>query len=271
MKAWSTAWNVAEVPITDRSVEIVQIRRTGKGCLSYLVASGNDAAVIDPSVSATVYTQIADGHGWQIKHVIETHIHADHLSRARRLAEQTAAQLLLPVQQRVHFRFTPIRAGESIAIGRATLRVFATPGHTDESLSFLLNDAALFSGDTLFPNGVGRPDLHADARQARRKAAALFSSLIQLSALPRTALLLAAHASEPIAFDGRPIAATIGDIQSWLHEWLTNENAFVDRVTSHLPPAPANFATIIEFNEGGEWPAGAEGDLEAGANRCAVS
>jgi rhodanese-related sulfurtransferase len=96
MKAWSTAWNVAEVPITDRSVEIVQIRRTGKGCLSYLVASGNDAAVIDPSVSATVYTQIADGHGWQIKHVIETHIHADHLSRARRLAEQTAAQLLLP-------------------------------------------------------------------------------------------------------------------------------------------------------------------------------
>ena len=104
MKAWSLAWNAADVPLSDPSVRVIQVRRTGKGCLSYVVGSAGEAAVIDPSVSPDVYVAIASTHGWSIRYVLETHVHADHLSRARELVRQTGATLLLPPQQRVTVR-----------------------------------------------------------------------------------------------------------------------------------------------------------------------
>lgn len=88
MKAWSLAWNAAEVPLSSDSVRVIQVRRTGKGCLSYVVGSADEAAVIDPSVSPDVYLAIAGAHGWSIRCVLETHVHADHLSRARALAHK---------------------------------------------------------------------------------------------------------------------------------------------------------------------------------------
>src|SRR5262245_26265737 len=96
MTAWSVAWNLAVVPLPDPSVQVVQVRRTGKGCLSYVVASEGEAAVIDPSVAPQVYLDVARRRGWSIRHVLETHVHADHLSRARTLTALTGAELLLP-------------------------------------------------------------------------------------------------------------------------------------------------------------------------------
>jgi glyoxylase-like metal-dependent hydrolase (beta-lactamase superfamily II)/rhodanese-related sulfurtransferase len=157
MKAWSLAWNVADVPLADASVRVVQERRKGKGCLSYMVASGGDAAVIDPSVTSDVYLDIARQGGWSIRYVLETHLHADHLSRARDLAQVTGAVLLLPPQDRARFAFTSIADGQRVRLGDATLRAIHTPGHTNESTSYVLNDAAVFTGDTLFTNGVGHP------------------------------------------------------------------------------------------------------------------
>ena len=86
---------------------------------------------------------------------------------------------------------------------------------------------------------------------------------------PKT-VVLPAHASEPIAFDGRAVAAEMGAIAAWLSGWLVSESAFVERVTSQLPPTPPNFVTIVELNETGEFPTSDPTDLEAGANRCAV-
>ena len=203
MKAWSLAWNAAEVPLSDPSVRVIQVRRTGKGCLSYIVGSAGEAAVIDPSVSPDVYLELARRHGWSIRYVLETHVHADHLSRARELARQTGATLLLPPQQRVRFAFTPIADGERVPLGNASITAMHTPGHTNESTSYVLNEAAVFTGDTLFTNGVGRPDLHADPEAARQRARALFASLTRLRALPPHTVVLPAHTSEPIAFDGR--------------------------------------------------------------------
>jgi len=270
MKAWSLAWNAADVPLPDQSCRVIQVRRTGKGCLSYIVGSDAEAAVIDPSVSPEVYLQIANRHGWSIRHVLETHVHADHLSRARALVRQTGAALLLPPQQRVTFAFTAIADGERIPFGRASLTAMHTPGHTNESTSYVLNDTAVFTGDTLFTNGVGRPDLHADPEAARQRARALFASLTRLRALRPEIVVLPTHASEPIAFDGRAIAAPIAEIEAWLSGWLVSESAFVDRVTARLPPTPPNFARIVDLNEAGEFPASDPTDLEAGANRCAV-
>lgn len=83
-------------------------------------------------------------------------------------------------------------------------------------------------------------------------------------------LVLPAHASEPIPFDGQPVAAALNDVSTWLSGWIASESAFVERVTSKLPPTPANFVRIVELNEMGEFPSGDPTELEAGANRCAV-
>jgi glyoxylase-like metal-dependent hydrolase (beta-lactamase superfamily II) len=270
MKAWSLAWNAADVPLADASVRVVQVRRTGKGCLSYIVASRGEAAVVDASVAPEIYLAIARKHDWSIKYVLDTHVHADHLSRARELARLTNAVLMLPPQNRTRFAFTPIRDGERIRLGDATLRAVHTPGHTNESTSYVLNEAAVFTGDTLFTQGVGRPDLHADANAARLRAGSLFASLEQLRRLPPNILVLPAHASEPIAFDGKAVAARMGDLDRWLATWLKSESAFVHRVTANLPPTPPNFVRIVDLNEAGDFPPGDPTELEAGANRCAV-
>lgn len=271
MRAWSLAWNTARVCIEDPAVEIIQVRRTGKGCLSYVIGSGSDAAVIDPSVSLDVYLAIGHERGWLIRSVVETHVHADHVSRARELSERAGATLSLPKQQRVTFPFTSLADGDRISFGKGSLTALHTPGHTDESMCFLLNVTALFTGDTLFTNGVGRPDLHAaDAEAARRRAAALYASLRRLRGLSPELLVLPAHTSEPVAFDGRAVTASMADVATWLTGWLESESSFVTRVTSNLPETPPNFSRIVALNEAGEFPADDLTDLEAGANRCAV-
>lgn len=107
----------------------------------------------------------------------------------------------------MQFAFTPFADGESLRVGDVTLTALATPGHTDESIAIRLDDLVVFTGDTLFTNGIGRPDLHADAARARTRAAALFASLERLRTLPSGTLILPAHASNPVPFDGRPVAA----------------------------------------------------------------
>ena len=270
MKAWSLAWNLADVPLSDPSIHVIQVRRTGKGCLSYVVECGGDAAVIDPSVSPEVCVAIAQTRGWSVRHVFETHVHADHVSRARELAERADATLLLPPQPRVRFPFQAIADGDRVSLGSANIIAMHTPGHTTESTSYVLNEAAVFTGDTLFTNGVGRPDLHVDPEAARQRARALFLSLTHLQQLRPEIVVLPAHASEPIAFDGQPVGARLGDVTAWLSGWMASESAFVERVTLNLPATPPNFDRIVDLNEAGEFPTGDAADLEAGANRCAV-
>ena len=218
--------------------------------------------------SRTVY-QIEYHFVWVTKYRYKV-LSGEVAERVRELVRQTGATLLLPPQERVKFTFTAIADGERVPLGNASLTATHTPGHTNESTSYVLNETAVFTGDTLFTNGVGRPDLHADPESARQRARALFMSLTRLRQLQPEMVVLPAHASDPIAFDGRAVAAPLEDVATWLSGWLTSESAFVDRVTSNLPPTPPNFVRIVELNEAGEFPAGDPTDLEAGANRCAV-
>ena len=225
MKAWSLAWNIATVPLAETTTRVTQIRRTGKGCLSYLIASQDDAAVIDPSVGPDVYMGLAKQQGCRIRWVLETHIHADHLSRARQLAEQSEARLLLPAQDRVRFPFTAVADGHQLHIGAATLTAMRTPGHTDESTAYLLDGVALFSGDTLFVNGVGRPDLHAGTDGARGRAGVLFHSLSRLRALPPHVLVLPAHTG-----GARPVRRPCHPGEDWRHRAMAVAMAPIRRV-----------------------------------------
>jgi glyoxylase-like metal-dependent hydrolase (beta-lactamase superfamily II) len=140
-----------------------------------------------------------------------------------------------------------------------------------ESTSYLLETEALFTGDTLFTAGVGRPDLHAETDAARERARLLFHSLGRILALGRNVLILPGHSSEPIAFDGNPVAARVGEVAGRLTDWLSSEERFVERILQRIPPAPPNHTRIVELNEAGVLPDTDPTDLEAGANRCAVS
>jgi glyoxylase-like metal-dependent hydrolase (beta-lactamase superfamily II) len=270
MRAWSLAWNTADVPCPGSSARIVQLRRTGKGCLSYLIGSNGDAVVVDASLEPQIYHRVAGKHGWRIRTVLETHVHADHLSRARALAVDTGARLCLPATDRVSFEYAPLKDGDIVRVGSAGLRVFHTPGHTPESGCYLLDEQALFTGDTLFLAAVGRPDLEASAEQAHHRAHVLHASLQRLVALPPETVILPAHTSEPVAFDGQPISATLRQVQERTSLLRETEETFVSQILTRLPPTPPNHHRIVALNEAGTLPDDPT-ELEAGANRCAVA
>ena len=270
MRAWSLAWNTAEVPCPGTTARIVQLRRTGKGCLSYLIGSHGDAVVIDASLDRQVYRRVADEHGWRVRTVVETHVHADHLSRARAVAADTGARLCLPQTDRVSFEYASLNDGDTVHVGSAGLRVLHTPGHTPESACYLLDERALFTGDTLFLAAVGRPDLEATTEQSRRRAHVLHASLQRLVALPPETVVLPSHASEPVAFDRRPISATMREVQERTSLLRETEERFVSQILTRLPPTPPNHHRIVALNEAGTLPDDPT-ELEAGANRCAVA
>ncbi|MDX2049004.1 MAG: MBL fold metallo-hydrolase [Chitinophagaceae bacterium] len=269
MKGWSLAWNTAYRYYDD--FELWQIRRTGKGCLSYIIASNKEAIIIDASLPVEVYAQLAKQHQLSIKYIIETHIHADHLSRSKELAEYFNAPLYLPAPNKIQFEFHPIKADTVFSVGSVVLQSMPTPGHTLESYSFYIENKILITGDTLFANGVGRPDLKSSEEESRKKAKLLYQSLQSLLSLPDDVVILPAHTSKPIEFDNKLVQTTIGEAKKNIAMLKTNEEDFVNSLLQKIPPAPPNFLAIAEKNIIGSYEGINPVDLEAGANRCAVS
>jgi glyoxylase-like metal-dependent hydrolase (beta-lactamase superfamily II)/rhodanese-related sulfurtransferase len=272
MRAWSLAWNTAKIPYAENGVRIIQVRRTGKGCLSYIIGVGEEAFVIDASLDSQVYLDLAAQQGWQISGVFDTHIHADHLSRSRQLAEKSGARLFLPEQQRITFPFTPVYANDTLTIAGQSLRILYTPGHTAESVCYVLNDHILFTGDTLSLTGVGRPDLQCQVLgEAQERASQLYCSVHSLLTFPAETLVLPGHTGAPVAFDGCPIMTTLSDIEERVPIVHANHDEFVQTLLQHIPAAPLHYDLIIKLNEKGIVPNSDVAELEAGANRCVVS
>src|SRR5713226_1530975 len=269
MRAWSLAWNTAQTAIS--GCVIVQVRRTGKGCLSYIVASQSEAVVIDASLDPDVYVRLLRERGWRLVAMAETHIHADHLSRSRLLARIKGVDVWLPAQDRTQYPFRPVGDGDRIAFGSTALVAMHTPGHTDESTTYLLDSTAAFTGDTLFLNSVGRPDLEGGTRREfASRARLLHLTVSRLLQLPAAAQVLPGHVSEAIPFDGRVLATTVATIRDTVALARLDSAAFVEAILARIPPNPPNHSRIVELNERGEVP-GDLGQLEAGANRCAIA
>lgn len=271
MKAWSLAWNTAEVPLQESAARVIQVRRTGKGCLSYLIGVDGIATVIDASLDPRVYLELAARYGWRITHVLDTHIHADHLSRSRQIAQISRATLYLPDQQRVSFPFTPLRNGDTLSICPILLTAIHTPGHTLESTCYLLDKQAILTGDTLFLTTVGRPDLAATPEVAQQRAAMLYRSLQKLLALAPETLVLPGHTGAPVAFNHTPVMTTLADIHKQGELIHSSPDVFVESILARIPPTPPNYERIIEFNEAGILPEADLTEFEAGANRCAIA
>jgi glyoxylase-like metal-dependent hydrolase (beta-lactamase superfamily II) len=269
MKGWTLAWNTAYQAFSD--FELWQIRRTGKGCLSYIIASGKEAVIVDASLPLQVYAQLVQQHRFSVKYVIETHIHADHISRSKELAAYFHVPLYLPVPNKVQFEFSPVKAGTNLPVGFVTLQSIPTPGHTLDSFCYFIENKILITGDTLFTNGVGRPDLKANEEESRTKAKLLYQSLHKLLTLPDETMVLPAHTSQPAAFDNALITTTIGEAKKNIALLQCSESAFVESLLLKIPPTPPNFHFIAEKNIMGNYEGIDAVDVEAGANRCAIS
>jgi glyoxylase-like metal-dependent hydrolase (beta-lactamase superfamily II)/rhodanese-related sulfurtransferase len=269
MKGWSLSWNIAKLALHD--FQIMQIRRTGKGCLSYIVASNEEATVVDASLPIEVYQAVLKKEKLMLKNVMETHIHADHLSRSRQLAENNNVTLYLPAPNKVDFDFTPVTDSAVFQTGSINIKAIHTPGHTLESTCYLINENVLLTGDTLFINGVGRPDLKANDQEAKQNAKLLYHSLQKLLALDKDTIVLPAHTSQPVDFDNALIQETIRNIKQNVVMLKLSEKEFIDTILQRIPPTPANYLSIVEKNIKGNFGGVNPIDLEAGANRCAVS
>lgn len=266
MEGWGRVHRTFEV---DGADGITQIIRPGTGCISYLVRDRTESLVIDPSQYVDRYLQLADEHDVDIVGVIDTHAHADHISGSRQLRDTLNIPYFVPeADSGALENFLPLHDGETVAVGTRELEVVATPGHTPGSVS-LRTDGALLSGDTLFVEGVGRPDLaDADETAVRESTRDLFQSLDRLADLPDDTLVLPGHFTDQ---DGRPLTTTIYGAK-WSNDLfgMDDESAFVDTIVDTLSDTPANHEEIKQINQGEAPIPDDAADLELGPNNCAA-
>lgn len=280
MEAYGEALFPVRVPLRPEDegrLEIWQVNRRGKGCLSYVVRSGPEALVIDPSRSVEWYDAFVAGLGARVVRVLDTHVHADHLSGGAALAARHGAPYFVTAGEgvEVKHRVSPLADGEVLRLAgevEVQARAVATPGHTPGSISILVDGRYLFSGDTLFVAGVGRPDLGGHVEAWGR---ALHLTLRErISAMPDGVLVLPAHYGSTAEIGaGGAVAATLGELRRTVPELqLDSEEAFVELMRAGARPAPEAYAEMVRVNLGLATVDPEQAVLwELGRNECAAS
>lgn len=272
MAAWAAYHRVARINAASDSFALFQIVRPAKGCLSYVVISGGEALVVDCSRHSDAYRQLVDEQGARIVCVMDTHLHADHVSGAAALSAQTGAAYVLADEDAAGATIAHCAVPRSIRIGSAAIDVLtlAVPGHTMGSTALLVDKRYLIGGDTLLPDGIGRPDL---GNKAREWAGYLHESLTDVLARLDPALaVLPAHASSYNQFDERGACVrTLGPLLA--RQPLADRAQFIER-TAELSSAaiqPPEYREIRRVNLGA--PASPEeiDVLEIGVNKCALA
>lgn len=269
MQAWSAVYDSATCEAGEAA--IVQLRRRGKGCLSYVVGVGATALVVDPSLEIDRYLEAAAGRGWRVRYVVDTHLHADHVSGARALAAATGASLHLSETEPYTFAHEPLQGGQELRIGDEVVTVVGSPGHTKGSVVLDVAGHALLTGDTLFVDGVGRPDLD-DA--AEEFAADLYDSLHEV-VLARSddVLVLPAHYGGGMSVrPGVVVGSSVGGLRSALAPLSWDVDRFVAWASTRATPRPPNYVEIVRVNAGErEMTIEETRGLELGPNRCAAA
>lgn len=274
MTGWSEYLYTVKV-YEDADMAVHQFIRVGKGCLSYMVISGQNALVVDPSRFVEQYVDFAKAKEVTITHIVDSHLHADHLSGGRLLAEQTGANYYLMKSEGAVFDFEALENYDKIEFANVSLEVLAvkTPGHTPGSVSFFVNNKLLFSGDTIFVTGLGRPDL---GGKAREWAADLYDTIYsKVSQFADDVLVLPGHYAsfrEEMNDQGY-IGNTLDNIRK-MNDIMAGKTVeeFVDHVAaSATTDTPPNYEDIIAINRGVQEAAiERKQELEIGPNRCAV-
>jgi hydroxyacylglutathione hydrolase len=235
-----------------------QITHDDLGCASYLIGDDDAgvAAVVDPRLDVEEYLRLARYLGLEIRHVLETHTHADHVSGHSALAAATGAVIHVHREAGAEYEHEPFEDGWELELGALRVRALHTPGHRPEHTAFLLIDTArgpepwaVLTGDSLFVNDIARPDLAIDPEDGAR---GVFSSLQRLLELPPETELWPGHLGGSMC--GGPgmdmkVSSTIG-FEAAHNELLRerDEERFVRRAVASLGPQPPNFRAIVAIN-----------------------
>ena len=264
-------WNqvLGATTLKENDITIIQVEKIGKGCLSHIIGSNGEAVVIDPTYPPKKYVEFAQKEGLKITKVIDTHQHADHVSAAKDLAQMTGSKLYLSKLEEYRLESEKIEDGNTISFGTKQLRVIHTPGHTPGGMSFVLDDKYVFSGDILFVEGIGRPDLR---DQAEEFAAKLYDTLHnKLLKFGDDAKIFPTHHGEGVNPTKDGIFYTTVQNAKKLPLLDLGQAEFVAKVVSITTPRPMNYSMIIKINKG-IIPISPEQipDLEMGPNRCSI-
>jgi glyoxylase-like metal-dependent hydrolase (beta-lactamase superfamily II) len=271
MGAWASTYDIVEGQFSNATV--VQLRRRGKGCLSYVIGAGERAIVIDPSLDVERYLDVASSHGWRITDVLDTHLHADHLSGARALTARTGATLRLSPCDPFAYDFTPLTDGLTIELAPGvglSVAAVSVPGHTEGSTLYQLGEQAIFTGDTLFLESVGRPDL---ADQAEPFAHSLYKSLHErVLPMSDSVLVFPAHYGAGVEVHADTfVAKPLGDLRFTLPALAFSEEDFVAWAVANVEDRPPNYKRIVLINEGRAPITSDAAEIELGPNRCAIA
>ena len=271
MNGWSRVHRSGSVEVELQGT-LVQVTRPGKGCLSHVIIADGEAAVFDPSQYVSEYEGIIDEYEAELVGVLDTHAHADHVSGAAELADRHGVPYYLHLRDALAIDVTPIADGQTVAVGRLDIEVIHTPGHSEGSVSFDIDGAALLTGDTLFHESVGRVELGVESgiedSDVEQNAETLYESLQRLLDRLDDTVVLPAHdpgSPEP------PVTATLGELRERNADLRRDRDEFVQKIASDIPDHPPNFVRVKRANVGQESvPADELADLELGPNNCAV-
>ena len=275
--AWARLLVPVEIGGLPGDVRAWQFQRPAKACLSYVVGvPGNNCVIIDPTRFPRPYLDLAAEHGMTVTHVVDTHVHADHISGGPALAAELGVEYHLPPEDAggiVPFPNRPLKDGDELDLGSAVVKAMTMhlPGHTPGTTALLVSDRLLIVGDTVFVRGLGRPDLTGQAEDLARD---LFRSVHErLEPLDPQTVIAPAHWSSMAEFNDAGLATTT--LEDVFTATLLNERAmerFVEEIVNSLPSAPDTYDTIRLVNAGKLAPPEDEMDvLDVGRNQCAAS
>ncbi|MFC6769887.1 MBL fold metallo-hydrolase [Natrinema soli] len=279
MNGWARIYERVEVERYDGAGTLYQYQRPSSGCLGYLIVDGDEAALIDPLRAFTDrYLQDVNELDADLKYAIDTHIHADHISGIRDLADEGVEGVIpkAAVNRGITYadEMTLAADGDEFEVGAATIETVYTPGHTSGMTSYLIDDSLLATGDGLFVESVARPDLEEGDEGAEDAARQLYESLQErVLTLPNDTLVGGAHFSDSAdpADDGT-YTAPINQLEEEMDALTMDEDEFVELILSDMPPRPANYEDIILTNLGQQEANDKEAfELELGPNNCAAS
>jgi len=264
-------WNqvLGATTLKENDVTIIQVEKIGKGCLSHIIGSDGEAVVIDPTHPAKKYTEFAQKENLKITKVIDTHQHADHVSAAKDLAQIAGAKLYLSNLEEYKIESEKIEDGSTIQFGTKQLRAIHTPGHTPGGMSFILDSKYVFSGDILFVEGIGRPDLR---DQAEEFAVKLYDTLHnKILKFGDDTKIFPTHHGEGLSPTKGGLFYTTVQNAKKLPLLDLGQAEFVSKVVSITTPRPLNYSMIIKINKGDISIAPEQiPDLEMGPNRCSI-
>ncbi len=244
---------------------VVHFRQFYIGCLahaSYLIGDGGEAVVVDPSRDIQMYLDEAEAHGLTITWILETHLHADFVSGHRDLAARTGATIGIGARAEANFPHRALAEGDEIRVGSLLLKVLETPGHTPESLSFLIQESAgedrpwgVLTGDTLFVGDVGRVDILSSRLPVVELAGLMYDSLFQkLLVLPDDTRVYPAHGAGSLCGRnmGKDTWSTIGRERA-MNSALQprSRTAFIADVTRDVPETPRYYLHSRDLNKAG--------------------